>query len=143
MTELNDLTNEQIISAIKDNENNISVLSLAVKKLKNELLNRLNERIESAYKDKSEPYGDITLDVNGIKLKINKPKKVDWDQTMLSSLYDNIKKDGDNPADYIDVDYSGSEKKYAAWGGNLRSHFINARTIKPSNLSIKIVEEKE
>jgi hypothetical protein len=39
---------------------------------------------------------------------------------------------GEDPAEFIDVKYSVSERKYGAWPQALRSQFESARTLKPS-----------
>lgn len=113
------------------------------KKLKHQLFLRKEAQINSLYKEKPEPYGDIAIEISGKKIKATLPKKVSWDQSILKSLAAQIVADGAEVSDFIDTEYSVQEKRWSSWGDNIRSHFIAARTVTPGNISIKILEEKE
>jgi len=76
-------------------------------------------------------YGVINLELEGLKIKADLPKKVEWDQAKLADILATISRAGDDPAQYIDVKYSVPEKKYSAWPANMQAVFQPARTVKP------------
>ena len=69
------------------------------------------------------------------------PKRVDWDQEQLAAMVERIRAAGDDPAQYVDVTYRVSERKYAAWPEAIRAGFEPARTVRPGALKIEIKPE--
>ena len=143
MTELNKTSDAELIELLEFAEAKKSEHDSIIKKLKNEIATRKQPEIDRAYSAKDEPYGDVSIEVSGKVLKFTRPKKVDWNQTRLAELAKQIADDGADPKEYVDVEYNVPEKRWSVWGSNIRSHFEDARTVTPGNLSIKIVEKKE
>jgi len=75
-------------------------------------------------------YGVINLELEGLKIKADLPKKVEWDQAKLAEINSTISRAGDDPAQYIDDKYSVAERKYAAWPAKIQAVFQPARTVK-------------
>ena len=65
-------------------------------------------------------------------------KSVSWDQQELAAIAQRIASNGDDPAEYIDVKYSVSERKFAAWPETLRRPFEAARTLKPAKPAFRL-----
>jgi hypothetical protein len=70
-------------------------------------------------------------------LKLNAlPKKVDWDQTRLAALSEQIRAGGEDPGQYVEVSFKVSERAYTAWPDRIRTAFEPARTVRtPSGRS--------
>lgn len=112
------------------------------KALNEELIERYFQAINNKLEQKTQPYGVVSFDEDEFKIKFDTPKKVEWDQDKLQGLYEEIKKDGQDPTDYIEVKYNVPERLYSAWPRNLQDAFIEARTITPGNIKVTI-ERKE
>jgi hypothetical protein len=140
--DLTKLSDAEIIEHLLEAETDKTAADLAMKKLKNEILNRHAVLIKAAYSNKSEPFGVINLPVGGKIVKFDTPKKVKWAQDKLESLWKQMEADGADPKSYIKVEYSVSETAFKEWGNNLKSYFTAARTVEAGNVSIKIEEEK-
>lgn len=67
-----------------------------------------------------------------IEIKIELPKRIDWDQLELAKAVETIKSWDENPADYIDTKISVKEAAYANWPPKIRDLFTPARTVKTS-----------
>lgn len=72
-------------------------------------------------------------------VKICAPKRVDWDQSALASLWKTI---GDTAAEYIKIKYDVSESAYKAWPEVIRKEFEPARTVKPGAPTVTIVKKE-
>jgi hypothetical protein len=111
---------------------------LALKKIHDTFISRHNAAIQALYKEKGEPYGRIHLILGEMDIEIDTKKKVTWDQEKLAAIAAQIVADGGNLSDYIDIEYTIQEKKWYAWGDNIRGYFADARTVKPQNPSIEL-----
>lgn len=140
--DLTKLTEAEIIEQILAAEADKVAADLAGKKLKNEILSRKDKELKALLAAKPEPYGIINLPVAGKIMKIDTPKKVEWEQEKLEKLWNQMIADGADPKDYIKVEYTVSETLYKAWGDNLKQYFRDARTVKAGNPSVKIEEVK-
>jgi len=58
-------------------------------------------------------------------------KDVKWEQATLKQLARRIAEGGEDPAEYIEVKYTVSERKYSAWPDTIRRVFEPARTVTP------------
>lgn len=101
------------------------------------------ESLSAAYAAKSNtgPFGSVTVDLgDGYALKASTPKKVKWEQPKLAALYASIKVSGENPDDYIDVEYNVQEKKFTAWPASIAEAFEPARTISTGKMTLELVK---
>lgn len=135
-------SDDGLLRRIKGAEDTIEVCTKNIKSAKAELLSRRKKEIDLLLKAKDEPYGDVNIVVGNHKVKVNVPKKVDWDSDILSKIWDDMQADGVRPQDYIDREYDVSETKFKSWDLDMQSYFMKARTVTPGNLSLKIIEEK-
>ena len=74
--------------------------------------------------------GSVTFNDGPIRVSVELPKKVEWDQTVLSRIVARIRAAGEDPAEFVEVTYKVSESKYYAWPASMRSSFDPARTLK-------------
>lgn len=82
--------------------------------------------------------GIVHFDDGQVRVTADLPKKVEWDQALLSNLDARIAANGDNPREFIDVSYRVSETKFSAWATALREQFIPARTVKVGKPSFRL-----
>ena len=106
--------------------------------LQGEVEERFKKDIQQAYADKGEDTGTIKLPVGAWTVEVNRPKKVEWDQKALQTVYQSIKDSGGDPQDFMEVNLVVTEKAYGSWTENTQAKFADARTVVPGNVSIKI-----
>lgn len=131
-----------LVRLIKEAEQKENEAKKEVSKYKNLLLVEMEDSINSALSEKEEPFGSITLSIGDEEVEFDRPKKVKYDQSILSNIYNQIIADGGKPSEYMNVEYSIEEKKYKAWPSNIKSYFMDSRTVSGGNVSIKIKEKK-
>lgn len=122
-------------------EKKLEQAELALKEAQNakalvvaEILEFYANDLEKSLKAKDEPYGSVTAD----SFTVTYPKRVTWDQAKLEAIANDIKTNGENPLEYVDLEYSVSEDKYKAWPESIRAVFTTARTVARGNPSVKV-----
>ena len=96
----------------------------------------LAERV-SANKDT----GTVRFDDGDFTVVADLPKRVDWDQGQLAAMVARIRDAGDDPAEYVELAYRVSERKYVAWPEAIRKGFVAARPVRSGALKIEIVPQ--
>ena len=97
------------------------------------------ERIQSARADAGKDFGTVHIDDSGIRITVDVPKRVSWDQTKLAAIAQRIAAAGEKVEDFIDVDYAVSESRFNNWPPTLRDQFAAARTVKPGDAAGEFV----
>jgi hypothetical protein len=82
--------------------------------------------------------GTVRFDRDGVTVVADLPKKVDWDQTLITGVVERIRAAGDDPRQYVDIAIKVPERKYAAWPENIRSAFAPARTVKTGKQTFRL-----
>lgn len=130
---------ELIFARMKELKDQKDEITQEEKTLNGELAKRYASDIAKGLKEKDEPYGAVTVDCHDdYKLTFTTPKKVTWDQTKLAALYAEIRTGGENPLDYMKIEYDVPESKFKAWPEAIKLAFVGARTIQPGTIAIKI-----
>ncbi|CAB1367197.1 conserved protein of unknown function [Denitratisoma oestradiolicum] len=88
--------------------------------------------------DAGKDTGTTHLTDGDLAITVEIKKSVSWDQGELAAIAQRIASNGDDPAEYIDVKYSVSERKFAAWPETLRRPFEAARTLKPAKPAFRL-----
>lgn len=138
-----ELTDDALLRQIEAAEATIFIAERNKKRATADLLDRREKEIEALLRDKAEPFGDVTITVGNHQVKVNVPKKVEWDNKLLADKYREIASSGENPDLYIQASYKISETAYKNYPDDVRTFFEDARTVSKGNPSLKIVKEKE
>ncbi len=120
--------------------NEIKQLKKEKAALEQDVADNYAEQIASLLKEKDEPYGSVNIVHGEFTVKITKPKKVAYDQRLLSNVYYKIKEAGDNPDNYIKTKYSVSETSFKDWSDAIKGVFADSRTVGYGATKIEIVE---
>lgn len=70
------------------------------------------------------------------------PKRVKWDQARLAAIVEEIRAAGEDPTEYVTIEFKVRERNYAAWPNSIRSAFEPARTVETGKPVYRI-EAKE
>jgi hypothetical protein len=74
--------------------------------------------------------GTVRFQDGEVEIVADLPKKVEWDQSRLADLAEQIRAGGEDPADYLEVSFKVPERAYAAWPERIRRAFEPARTVR-------------
>ena len=122
--------------------NNLDQLTAWVKQTRTKLDAALEQRYgdacRSVLRDSGRDFGVAHIHDEGIKVTLDLPKRVHWDQPLLQEIVEHLAASGERVEDYIDVELSVSESRYKAWPSKIQDEFAPARTVKPGKVSIKL-----
>lgn len=74
--------------------------------------------------------GTVSFADGDIRVSVELPKKIEWDQAQLARIVERIRAAGEDPGEFVEVTYRISETQYNAWPASLRASFDAARTLK-------------
>ncbi len=100
---------------------------------------RYADRAQNHRQSVGKDTGTVRFDDDTVTVVADLPKKVVWDQTTLAGLVEQIKGDGDDPTEYVDINFKVSERKYNAWPNHIKSAFQEARTVRTGKESFKLI----
>lgn len=82
--------------------------------------------------------GSVTFNDGPVRVSVELPKKVEWDQAALAHIADRIRAAGQDPSEFLEVTYKVSESKYIAWPTSMRASFDPARTLKTGKPTFRL-----
>lgn len=88
-------------------------------------------------------FGVVHLTDGVLRVTVDVPKRVAWDQEQLSQMARRIAAAGERVEDYLDVEYSVSESRFNHWPAALRAQFEAARTVKPGKPTFRLTLSAE
>ena len=132
-------TDDELEARIGSLDEEIKHLTYQRKRIVETVLNRNADLLNDLLAQKEEPYGVVRIN----NLEVTFPKKVTYDEVQLARIAEDIKTAGENPSDYIKISYEVSEAKFKAWPEFIKKQFLDARTVKQGNPSVKLKGEKE
>lgn len=104
---------------------------------------RYAEQAIAARQANGRDFGVCHLTDGALRITVDVPKRVQWDQAQLAEIAQRIAAAGDKVSDYIDTDYSVSESRFNAWPSTLKETFSKARTVKPGKASYRLALVQE
>ncbi len=88
------------------------------------------------------PTGVIRLREGDFTVVCDLPKKPVWDQEKLATIAEEIRRDGVNPADYLDTVYKVQERRFTAWPPHIQQAFQAARILKVGKPTYRLERPK-
>ena len=73
-----------------------------------------------------------------MEIAVDLPKRVDWDQTRLAALSEQIRAGGEDPSQYVEISFKVSERAYTAWPERIRAAFEPARTVRTGRATYRL-----
>ena len=101
------------------------------------------ERIQKVRADAGKDFGTVHIDDGAVRVTVDVPKRVSWDQAKLAAIAQRIAAADDKVEDFIDVDYAVSESRFNNWPPALREQFAGARTVKPGKPTFRLTTISE
>ena len=145
-TPLSEMTVAQIalLPAAQLQEAHVNLLSL--QSIVKSVLERMHTALDQRYAESAKAarlasgrdFGICHINDGELRVTVDLPKKVTWDQKQLSATAARIEAAGDKVADYIDTDYSIPESRFNNWPPALMEQFAQARTVKPGKPTYRL-----
>lgn len=104
---------------------------------------KYEQRAQAIRLEQGKDTGKVHFMDDGIRVTSELSKRPEWDQQKLAEIAKRITEAGDDPAEFIDVAYKVSERKYIAWPESLRAAFEPARTLKTGKPTFHLETVKE
>lgn len=96
------------------------------------------EQAHAARREAGKDFGVIHVSDGPLRVTVDIPKRVSWDQAQLAAIAQRIAAAGERLEDYLDVEFSVSESRFSNWPAALRAQFEAARTVKPGKPSFRL-----
>ena len=94
------------------------------------LHHRFGERAQALRQLAGKTTGTVRFEDDGFTVVADLPKRLEYDQRKLKAAVEALRKWGENPEDYVSVEFKVSVTKYHAWPSEVRKLFEPARTLK-------------
>lgn len=101
------------------------------------------EQARAARLEAGKDFGVVHLNDGPLRVTVDVPKRVSWDQVQLAAIARRIAAAGERVEDYLDVEYSVSESRFNHWPAALRAQFEPARTVKPGKPTFRLTLTSE
>lgn len=115
----------------------------AVTKFDAAMARRYADRERDARAEAGKDFGVIHFADGPLRVTVDQPKRVSWDQQQLAAIAGRIAASGDRVEDYLDIEFSVSEARFNNWPPALRDQFEAARTVKPGKTSFRLALDSE
>lgn len=102
------------------------------------LMQRYSNQAQQVLRDTGVDVGTVHLTDGPLHIKVEIPKKISWDLTLLNEMAERIDASGERVSDYIDVKLSVAESRFKHWPPALRVQFETARTVVPGKPTFQL-----
>lgn len=104
---------------------------------------RYGDQAQEARRAEGKDTGTIRLQDGPVTVISDLPKRIDWDQTQLARIAENIASAGEDPSEFIDTTLKMSERKFGALPESWRKGFEPARTVRTGKPKFRLVLDGE
>lgn len=129
--ELAKLPTAKLAEMQKEVETLIVLADNVRKWLNGALMLKYNTQINEKRTKTNRPYGEISFSDNEYIVTEDRPMLLEWQKDKLKEYAKRIAANGANPEDYMDIDYTISEKKYCSLSDEARKSLNAAGNIRP------------
>jgi hypothetical protein len=82
--------------------------------------------------------GTVRFQDGTVEIAVDLPKRVEWDQRRLATLAEQIRAGGEDPGQYVEVNFKVSERAYTAWPDRIRQAFEPARAVRTGRQTYRL-----
>lgn len=115
-----------------------SMVKAVLERMHSALDQRYAERAKEARLASGRDFGVCHITDGALRVTVDLPKNVTWDQALLLATAARITAAGDKVTDYIDTDYSIPENRFNNWPPVFKDQFAPARTVKPGKPTYRL-----
>lgn len=133
---------DQLYALQQDVDGAVSIWKTRRDKLDEILEQRYGGRAMQKLLSEAKDTGTVNLEDNGFTAKRVTKRNIKYDQSGLGALHKKITDSGDDPKQYIKVEYDISETAYQAWPDKIKAMFEPLRTVTPSKAKTVLARNK-
>lgn len=104
---------------------------------------KFGARAAAARRAENKDTGTVRIEDGAFVVVADLPKRVKWDQAELAAIVERIRAAGEDPAEYLSIEFKVSERAYGAWPESIRSAFTPARTVETGKPNYRINPNNE
>ncbi len=104
---------------------------------------RFADHVQTLRREAGKDTGTVRFEQDGVTVVADLPKRVDWDQALITAVVERIRAAGDDPTQYVDIAIKVPERNYTAWPENIRTAFAPARTVRTGKPSFVLTLAKD
>lgn len=130
LTELNELM--QRVSSAEESARQYKQFLQAV------MHHRFGSKANQLRQDAGKTTGVVRFEDDGFVVISDLPKRPEYDQRKLKDAVEALRRWGEDPEDYVGIEFKVSETKFGAWPPAVRDLFEPARTIKAGKPTYKL-----
>jgi hypothetical protein len=120
---------QQIVASIQPQ---LKPIEEKINEIDKQIQSKVSEPAKQKLLETKKDTGTANLPIEGVLVKMTVSKTVKWNQNGLAQVFERIKSAGDDPCQYINIEYGVSENSYKAWPDQIKSVFAPHRTVTPS-----------
>ena len=87
--------------------------------------------------------GVVHFDDGPVRITADLPKRIRWDQAQLREIVNRIAAGGEDPSEFVSIEYHVDERKYTAWPRSLQAAFDPARTVETGKPGFRLALMRE
>lgn len=142
ISELAEKSATELAKMQKEVETLIAQTDNVRKWLNGALMLKYSTQINEKRTKTNRPYGEISFHDNGYIVTEDRPMVLEWQKDKLKEYAKRIAANGGNPEDYMDIDYTISEKKYCSLSDEARKSLNAAGNIRPGCAVITLTQRE-
>lgn len=140
--ELAELPAAKLAEMQKEVETLIALADNVRKWLNGALILKYSTQINEKRMKTNRPYGEIRFSDNEYIVTEDRPMLLEWQKDKLKEYAKRIAANGGNPEDYMDINFTISEKKYASLSSEVRKSLNAAGNIRPGCAVITLTQKE-
>jgi hypothetical protein len=133
-----DLPAEHLALLQEEARSRLDIAKRALDWIEGAIALRYEQRAIGARATAGKDTGTVRFQDGAVEIAVDLPKKVEWDQTRLAALAEQIRAGGEDPGQYVEVSFKVSERAYTAWPERIRQAFEPARTVRTGRATYRL-----
>jgi len=103
---------------------------------------KYRDRAAALRRSSGKDTGTVRVEDGDVVVIADLPKRVKWKQARLAAIVERIRAGGEDPAEYVTIEFAVSERAYGAWPNTIRAAFEPARTVETGKPSYRFEQIK-
>jgi hypothetical protein len=133
-----DLPAEHLALLQEEARSRLDIAKRALDWIEGAIAMRFEQRAIGARAAAGKDTGTVRFQDGNVEVTADLPKRVEWDQTRLAALSEQIRAGGEDPGQYVEVSFKVSERAYTAWPERIRAAFEPARTVRTGRATYRL-----
>lgn len=139
VAELAARSGEELAILVKDTDKALAQLQVQKDWLESVIAYKYVFKASQIRAQLQQDFGTISFDDEGTRVLVDLPREVSWDQQKLKAIAQRIQEQGEDPTEFLNIEYSVSQEQFDQWPDPVRQTFESALQINPGRCTYKLV----